>query len=47
MATCLAAGNLMGSIVTGIACPSPSSVLTRVPFPVKNFSKALREDLLK
>ena len=47
MATCLAAGNLMGSTVTGTDHPSSSSVLTRVPFPVKNVSKALREDLLK
>jgi hypothetical protein len=47
MAKCLAAGNLMESIVTGIAHPSPISVLTGVPFPVKNVSKALREDLLK
>jgi len=47
MATCLAAGNLTGSIVTGTADPSPSSVLTGVPFPVKNVSKPLREDLLK
>jgi hypothetical protein len=37
----------MGSIVTGTAGPSPISVLTGVSFPVKNVSKALREDLLK
>jgi len=37
----------MGSIVTGTAHSSPKSVLTEVPFPVKNVSKALREDLLK
>jgi hypothetical protein len=42
MATSLAAGNLVGSIMTGIVHPSLISVLTGVPFPVKNVSKALR-----
>jgi hypothetical protein len=47
MATSLAAGNLFGSIMTGTVHPSPISVLTGVPFQVKNVSKALREDLMK